>query len=68
MDKETDYTKGTRLVITNEKGFHIEIWKPDVDDKAHVWQRMYGEEEIYVMTLSRQDIADMIYQLETMLE
>jgi len=68
MDNETDYTKGTRLVLTNDKGFHLEIWKPDVQDKAHVWQKMYGEEDVYVMSITREDIADMIYTLETMLE
>lgn len=68
MHSETDPTLGTRLVISNDKGFHLEIWKPDADTKAHIWQKMYGEEELYVMAITRDDIADMIYQLETMLE
>lgn len=66
--KEADPTEGVRLVITNEKGFHLEFWKPQVDDKIHLWQTLYDEEDVYVMSFNRHDIANMIYQLESMLE
>lgn len=66
--ERVDPTEGTRLVLSNAKGFHLEIWKPKADNKIHVWQTMYGEEDVYIMSMTRHDVADMIYQLETMLE
>ncbi len=64
-----DYTKeGARLILTNDKGFHIELYKPLEDDRIHVWQTLYDQEDVYVMAMTRHDIANMIYQLETMLE
>lgn len=66
--REVDPTEGTRLVLTNENGFHLEIWKSKLDEKIHVWQTMYGGEDVYIMSMTRHDVADIIYQLETMLE
>jgi hypothetical protein len=60
--------KGTRLILTNEKGFHLEIWKAVEDDNIHVWQSLYGNEDVYVMSMTRHQVADIIYKLETMLE
>ena len=34
--KEVDPTEGVRVVITNEKGFHVEFWSTKVDDKIRM--------------------------------
>ena len=50
----------------NGSGFEIIFEKEDGVDDIRVWQLLYGE-SVYVMSIDRHKLADLIYNLEDLL-
>jgi|TARA_R110000744_G_scaffold968_2_gene3553 hypothetical protein len=54
------------ISISNGSGFEIIFEKEDGVDDIRVWQLLYGE-SVYVMSIDRHKLADLIYNLEDLL-
>jgi hypothetical protein len=55
------------LTMTNEEGFCLDFEQLEGMDEVRIFQRLYGE-TVYVMTMDRHKVADLIYKLEDFLE
>lgn len=54
------------LSLKNTDGFHISFEQKEGEDKTRVYHHLYGE-EVFVMTMERDQVADVIYALEDFL-
>tara|TARA_B110000908_G_C10211185_1_gene430324 strand:+ start:209 stop:418 length:210 start_codon:yes stop_codon:yes gene_type:complete len=52
--------------LSNGEGFELLIEKEEDREDVRVWQKIYGE-TVFVMTIDRHSLADLIYALEDML-
>jgi hypothetical protein len=55
------------LKLSNGEGFEIVFEKSEDVDDVRVWQRLYGE-VIFLMSIDRHALGDLIYALEDLLE
>jgi hypothetical protein len=55
------------LSIKNGEGFEIVFEKSEGFEDVRVWQKLYGE-TVFLMSLDRHALGDMIYALEDLLE
>ena len=51
------------LSLKNTEGFHLSFEQKEGDKNTRVYQHLYGE-EVFVMTMTRNQVADIIYALE----
>lgn len=54
------------LSLKNGEGFEIVFEKKEDRDDVRVWQKLYGE-TVFIMTIDRHSLGDLIYALEDML-
>jgi len=54
------------LSLKNGEGFEIVFEKKEDRDDIRVWQKLYGE-TVFIMTIDRHSLGDLIYALEDML-
>ena len=54
------------LSLKNGEGFEIVFEKSQDRDDVRVWQKLYGE-TVFIMTIDRHSLGDLIYALEDML-
>jgi len=51
------------LSLKNTEGFHISFEQKEGEDQTRVYHHLYGE-EVFVMTMTRNQVVDVIYALE----
>jgi hypothetical protein len=54
------------LSLKNGEGFEIVFEKEEDRDEVRVWQKLYGE-TVFLMSIDRHSLGDLIYALEDML-
>jgi hypothetical protein len=54
------------LSLKNGEGFEIVFEKEEDIDEVRVWQKLYGE-TVFLMSIDRHALGDLIYALEDML-
>ena len=54
------------LSLKNGEGFEIVFEKREDIDDVRVWQKLYGE-TVFLMSIDRHALGDLIYALEDML-
>jgi hypothetical protein len=54
------------LSLKNGEGFEIVFEKEEDRDEVRVWQKLYGE-TVFLMSIDRHALGDLIYALEDML-
>ena len=54
------------LSLKNGEGFEIVFEKEEDRDEVRVWQKRYGE-TVFLMSIDRHSLGDLIYALEDML-
>lgn len=54
------------LSLKNGEGFEIVFEKEQDRDEVRVWQKLYGE-TVFLMSIDRHSLGDLIYALEDML-
>ena len=54
------------LSLKNTDGFHISFEQKEDENGARVYHHLYGE-EVFIMSMTREDIGNVIYALEDFL-
>jgi len=64
--EEFNNKEDKELSLKNGEGFEIVFEKEQDRDDVRVWQKLYGE-TVFLMSIDRHALGDLIYALEDML-
>jgi len=66
LDNECDRPLPKTLTLKSTEGFHLSFEQKEGEDGLRLYQHLYGE-RVYLMSIGRERIADIIYALEDFL-
>ena len=66
LDPEEEDVNVKVLSLKNTEGFHISFEQKENEQNTRVYHHLYGE-EIFLMTMTREQVSDIIYALEDFL-
>jgi hypothetical protein len=64
---DQEFTNSHTVTMTNGKFFTIRFEKDEDKDFVDVYQVFDEDNEIYLMSMAKEHLVEMIYQFETML-
>jgi hypothetical protein len=66
LDPEDEDIQVKILSLKSTEGFHLSFEQKENEEDVRLYQHLFGE-EVFVMTIERQKIGDIIYALEDFL-
>jgi hypothetical protein len=67
MEEDDDFSNVHTVTMTNNTFFTIRFEKEEGEDIVNVFQVFDEDNEIYLMSMAKEHLVEMIYQFETML-